>query len=273
MKLRATLLAAWLTAVCGAPPVRAADSLYVVEQVVVSLNSAADGSGEHVASLKSGERVELLERQGEAVHVRLPDGKEGWLRAIYVSGDEPMRPRLQQSEAQVARLQAEVSRLEAQVAASASMSHAETAGRTRGRKSARERGAVQPDARTAAAAAVGLGERNGARALALGFALGWRTLDRRIRMKYGGLKIYWPRPRYISPCAFHHAATPPATCVPASADKRRAAMTTYAGVAAGLKCAAGLGTVAQELPRLRLEPPLAPFRGWASVARPPIYKS
>jgi hypothetical protein len=27
-------------------------------------------------------------------------------------------------------------------------------------------------------------------ALALGFLLGWRTLDRRIRRKYGGLKIY-----------------------------------------------------------------------------------
>jgi hypothetical protein len=29
-----------------------------------------------------------------------------------------------------------------------------------------------------------------AAALALGFALGWRTLDRRIRRKYGGLRIY-----------------------------------------------------------------------------------
>jgi hypothetical protein len=27
-------------------------------------------------------------------------------------------------------------------------------------------------------------------ALAVGFAIGWRTLDRRIRKKYGGLKIY-----------------------------------------------------------------------------------
>ena len=27
-------------------------------------------------------------------------------------------------------------------------------------------------------------------ALIVGFALGWRTLDRRIRKKYGGLKIY-----------------------------------------------------------------------------------
>lgn len=190
MKLRATLLAAWLTAVCGAPPVRAADSLYVVEQVVVSLNSAADGSGEHVASLKSGERVELLERQGEAVHVRLPDGKEGWLRAIYVSGDEPMRPRLQQSEADVARLKADVSRLETQLAASASMSHAETAAAP-AEENPPASGALfsptrepQPHRLWAWVSVTALA------ALALGFALGWRTLDRAIRKKYGGLKIY-----------------------------------------------------------------------------------
>lgn len=29
-----------------------------------------------------------------------------------------------------------------------------------------------------------------AAALIVGFLLGWRTLDRRIRKKYGGLKIY-----------------------------------------------------------------------------------
>jgi hypothetical protein len=181
--------AAMLALACGADAARAADSLYVVEQVVVSLNSNADGSGERVASLKSGDRVELLERAGEAVHVRLPDGKEGWLRAIYVSGDEPMRPRLQQSEAEVARLKADVSRLEAQLSASASMSHTEA-------PAAVPEEAAAPGALFNAGADpqprrlwlwVGL---SALAALAVGFALGWRTLDRTIRKKYGGLKIY-----------------------------------------------------------------------------------
>ena len=100
---------------------RAADALYVVEQVVVSVSSTADGSGERIGTLKSGDRVELIERAGEAVHVRLADGKDGWLRAIYLSGDEPLRPRLQQSEAEVTRLKAEVSRLQAEASATASM--------------------------------------------------------------------------------------------------------------------------------------------------------
>ena len=187
MKLSAALVSASLAALCAIPAARATDSLYVVEQVTVSLNSAADGTGERVASLKSGDRVELLERQGEAVHVRLPDGKEGWLRAIYVSGDEPLRPRLQQSEAEVARLKADVSRLEAQLAASASISHAESAPAPAEENPPAAGALFSPSAE---AQPRRLWVWVSTSALGLGFALGWRTLDRSIRRKYGGLKIY-----------------------------------------------------------------------------------
>jgi Bacterial SH3 domain len=190
VRVRAALLA-WSTAVAGALPAAfAADSLYVVEQVVVSLNSQPDGAGERVAALKSGDRVELIERAGEEVHVRLPDGKEGWVRAIYLSGDEPMRPRLQQSEAEVARLKAEVSRLEAQASATASMGHPESA------PPAPEEPAA-PAATLFGAQTQSTPQRlwvwvsvTAIAALGAGFALGWRTLDRSIRRKYGGLKIY-----------------------------------------------------------------------------------
>jgi Bacterial SH3 domain len=168
----------------------AADSLYVVEQVVVSLNSQADGGGERVAALKSGDRVELIERAGEEVHVRLPDGKEGWVRAIYLSGDEPMRPRLQQSEAEVARLKAEVSRLEAQVAATASMGHAETAAPAPEEPAAPAATLFGAPAESAPRRLWVWVSLTGIAALGAGFALGWRTLDRSIRRKYGGLKIY-----------------------------------------------------------------------------------
>lgn len=194
MKVRAALgglLALVLLALV--PDVRAADVLYVVEQVVVSLNSTPDGTGERVASLKSGDRVELLERAGESVHVRLPDGREGWLRAIYVSGDEPMRPRLQQSESEVTRLKAQVSRLEAQLSAAASLSaSAPTAATAPPVTAAAESApgglfsAAQPAPRRLWPWAL----TSALVALLLGFALGWRMLDRSIRKKYGGLKIY-----------------------------------------------------------------------------------
>ncbi len=180
----AALLGALLLA--GLAPALAADTLYVVEQVVVALNANPDGSGERVATLKSGDRVELIERNGEAVHVRLPDGKEGWLRAIYVSGDAPLRPRLQQSEAEVERLKAEVSRLQAQLQGAASLPAAAAA--------PEEPPPPAPGLFPATPSAPAhlwpylLG--SSALALLIGFGVGWRVLDRRIRSKYGGIKIY-----------------------------------------------------------------------------------
>jgi hypothetical protein len=168
---------------------RSAEPLYVVEQVVVSLNSAADGTGERVAALKSGDRVELIERAGDSAHVRLADGRQGWLKSLYLSADEPLRPRLAKSEAELTRLQAQVSSLEAQLGAAQTL-----------------RPPAAPASEDAAAApvsalfAVPEGGSPGrqwpwvlsaaAAGLAAGFALGWRVLDRRIRAKYGGLRIY-----------------------------------------------------------------------------------
>ena len=57
-----------------------AESLYVIEQLVVDVSSTPDAGGERVATLRSGDRVEALERAGDEMHVRLANGREGWLR-------------------------------------------------------------------------------------------------------------------------------------------------------------------------------------------------
>jgi hypothetical protein len=170
----------------GNPP---ATVLYVVEQLVVQVNSAADFSGERVATLKSGDRVELIERNGEALHVRLASGRDGWLRASYLSAEEPLRVQLQQSSAEQTRLKAEVNRLQTQL---------DAASRVRPPAPA----AAPPEEPTTGGALFpGAGAPAPARlwpwillstalALAVGFAFGWYVLDRTIRRKYGGLKIY-----------------------------------------------------------------------------------
>ena len=173
----------------------AGEPLYVVEQVIVSVNSTADGSGERVASLKSGERVELIERAGESVHVRLADGKEGWLRAIYLSGDAPLKPRLTQAEAEVTRLQAQVAQLQGQLAAASAARHEIPAAGAPAAAAAPEdapvpTGMFATRAAEAPARAWPWALGAGTVGLGLGFVLGWRILDRNIRRKYGGLRIY-----------------------------------------------------------------------------------
>jgi len=109
-------LAALLVAGLAFPALLRAEPLYVIEQLAVNVNSAPDASGERVATLKSGDRVEELERAGDEVHVRLANGRDGWVRASYLSATEPLRVRLAQREAEVARLNEELSALKAQSA-------------------------------------------------------------------------------------------------------------------------------------------------------------
>ena len=186
---RAPALLAALGLLAGGAPAAAAEALYVVEQLVVSVSSTPDAGGERIASLKSGDRVELIERSGDAAHVRLANGKDGWLRSSYLSAEQPLRPRLQQSEAEVSGLKAQVSRLEAQLSAASSL-------RATAPLAAAPEEAVAP-APLFSAAGEAAAPRvwpwavlSAALALVVGFALGWWMLDRSIRRKYGGLKIY-----------------------------------------------------------------------------------
>ncbi|HEY1874989.1 MAG TPA: SH3 domain-containing protein [Steroidobacteraceae bacterium] len=194
-------LAALLAAGLAVPAVLRAEPLYVVEQLVVGVSSSPDASGERVATLKSGDRVEVLERSGDEVHVHLANGRDGWVRASYLSADEPLRVRLAQREAEVAHLGDEVNALKAQlrstpatgaaplaasaVPAAATAPPAATedpvAGASGALFSSGEERAHPAWPWTLAAALIGFGA---------GFGLGALMLDRHIRRKYGGLRIY-----------------------------------------------------------------------------------
>jgi SH3 domain protein len=190
------------------------ETQYVIEQLVVSVNAAADGSGDRVDQIKSGDRVEVLEREGEQSHVRLPSGQEGWVRTSYLSATPPLREQLKARSEELEKLRAEKTKLEADLASArkaASVAAAAVAATPAPAPSAAAAETKDP-APVAAAPADTAPPSNpplfasdpampsrpswlaailaSLATLVAGFVLGWRVLDKRIRAKYGGLRIY-----------------------------------------------------------------------------------
>jgi hypothetical protein len=205
-----------------------AEPIYVIEQLVVSVTSEPGADSERIGQVKSGDKLELLEREGDEVHVRLPSGKEGWIKASYLSNDEPLQHRLTERTAEVEQLKQEaqtqkqegeklkrdIGRLESDLAA-ARVAHnvASTPTPTPTPPPAAANTPTQAVPPAVSEALSGGSapiretvflrspERPGQTPwpwvlgtsvvmLLAGFVLGWKTLDRRIRQKYGGLRIY-----------------------------------------------------------------------------------
>ena len=216
-----------------------AETLYVIEQLVVNVNSAPDATGERIANIKSGDAVEVLDRQGDQIQVHLANGTQGWVRKSYLSAEEPARVRLGERTAEVEKLKQDVTRLEGELAAAKTASRGKPGGATTnisaGNSAAGSPAPAMPSAgptkspadmaHASVPAPAGAAESLPAEAsaagqpaheppyfmtppdsparpvwhwalgsfvvaLGLGFALGWQMLDRRIRRKYGGLRIY-----------------------------------------------------------------------------------
>ena len=195
-------LALCLLALAFSAPAVRADPIYVIEQLVVSVTSTPDADGERIGQVKSGDKLELLERQGEEAHVRLPNGKDGWIKSSYVTPEPPLQTRLTERTAEVEKLKQEgeklrqdsdklkqdVSRLESQLAASR-VAHNATSDSPPPPAPIHETVFLREPQRSGESSwlfSLGIS----VVMLLVGFAVGWKTLDRRIRRKYGGLRIY-----------------------------------------------------------------------------------
>jgi hypothetical protein len=197
----------WLAALAfaAAVPLARAETVYVIEQLVVGVNSTSDETGERIASIKSGDKVELIERVEEQAHIRLPSGTEGWVKASYLSSEPPLQQRLDARTQEVAKLKGELTKLESELkavrlaATSAPPPPAPTpvpaqavpdANPGAAPSAANRNGMFKTEPRLKSGPPWSWIAGVGGVSLLLGFVLGWRMLDRRIRAKYGGLRIY-----------------------------------------------------------------------------------
>ncbi|HZF26065.1 MAG TPA: SH3 domain-containing protein, partial [Steroidobacteraceae bacterium] len=184
--------------------------LYIAERIEVPVYAGPALDGERVTVIHSADAVELLGRDGNAAQVRLADGTEGWVDDSLVTEDRPAAARVEALTAEIERLRAaartasgsasDVKTLQATNAeltsaleqARAEVTRLRTAARAAPAQAAAEDLSLQQPPRQGTPTpwrivltvlAIGA-------ALGLGFWWGYRTLEKRVLAKYGGLKVY-----------------------------------------------------------------------------------
>jgi SH3-like domain-containing protein len=193
----------WLAALLLAlPAIKCmAGTAYVSDELVLGVYAEENSQGQRLATLHSGTQVETLAQNGEFAQVRLTDGTTGWVKSSFLTPNEPAVVRVKRLEEELDRSRAttpalaeaaarsEVERLKQELAAKQAELEA-----ARGHSAAAAAPvATGPLAVIHAAAAsrwpllAGIGVVIG---LGCGFWLGYATLARRIRHKFGGLKVY-----------------------------------------------------------------------------------
>jgi hypothetical protein len=206
----APLLVLWAAKVLAAPA-------YVSDELVLGVYAEQNSQGQRLATLHSGASLETLGVSGEFTQVRLNDGTTGWAKSAYLTTQEPATVRVKRLEEELDRSRATTPAL----AEAAARSEVEQLKRELANKQS-ELDAVNgalvapapaPGAPAAApgiaatgsgAAPVGIlasvaasgsgllwiGGAAMLAALAFGFWLGYATLARRVKHKFGGLKVY-----------------------------------------------------------------------------------
>jgi hypothetical protein len=83
-----------------------AETVYVTDSLRLGLHEAADTSDRPFENLVSGTPLEVLERNPSYARVRVPDGREGWVKATFVVSEKPAAARILELEAQMAGFEA-----------------------------------------------------------------------------------------------------------------------------------------------------------------------
>lgn len=77
-----------------------AETVYVTDSLRLGLYAAPDASDKPSENLVSGTAVEVLERDSNFAHVRLADGREGWVKATFLVAGKPAAARVIELEAE-----------------------------------------------------------------------------------------------------------------------------------------------------------------------------
>jgi hypothetical protein len=206
----AALTLALLALLSELPTQLRAATAYVSDELVLGVYAEQNGQGQRLATLHSGATVETLVVNGEYTQVRLSDGTAGWVKSAYLTSQEPATVRVKKLQEEldvsrattpglaVAAARSELEQLKSELANK--QSELDAARQALASPAPASGGAVAGDAASNASPGGAMGVISAAHpwtlliavaaALACGFWLGYSTLARRVRSKFGGIKVY-----------------------------------------------------------------------------------
>jgi SH3-like domain-containing protein len=179
-----------------APATSMPATAYVSDELVLGVYSEENGQGQRLATLHSGAVLEILSVSGESTEIRLPDGTTGWVKSSYLTTKEPAVVRVKQLEEELDRSRATTPAL-AEAAArnevlqlKRELDEARAVVRNAPAADAGTPGGLSTAATAVSSISAWLAGGGALAALAAGFWLGYATLARRVRSRFGGLKVY-----------------------------------------------------------------------------------
>lgn len=195
-----------------------AEPLFVIDKVLINVYAEPSQDAARVTTLETGDTVEAVDELAPYVRVRLPDGREGWVRGNYLSKQPPAILRLKELQSgqppatqeepqqllkeleelrkQRAALEGEVARMRqeevAQLRQDSAPKPVPPVPTAAAKPKPPQQAAPPPatDIQTAVRNRMWAWFAATVTAGALGFLLGYQTLATRIKRKYGNIKIY-----------------------------------------------------------------------------------
>ncbi len=184
------------------PLIAAAETAYVTDNLRLGLYEAEDTSGRPMRMLESGQAMEILTRDRNYANVRLPNDTEGWVKAAYLVSDKPAKLIVAETIAQRDALVTELEELKRAFAGPAATIEALKNDVAELNTRISDADARNSDLEEDIAGFQGTKDRYkgslpvswvaGAIGVCLvaGFLLGLWWVDRRSRLRHGGIRIY-----------------------------------------------------------------------------------
>jgi hypothetical protein len=175
-----------------------ADTAFVSDELILGVYAEENNQGQRLATLHSGSMVETMSVTGEFTQVRLSDGTTGWVKSSYLTSKEPAVVKVKQLEEELDRRRATTPALAEAAARNEVLQLQRELAAKQGEIDAARRAAAVPAEHAAAVpsrqlfGAMGayLGAAGVVLSLLVGFWLGWATLARKVKHKFGGIKVY-----------------------------------------------------------------------------------